>query len=343
MRISLFFDAIGFFSKCTPFKLYNALKVYLSFYLSKWMKKPIGVSLPFTLTFEPTTQCNLSCPECPSGLKSFTRPTGYADLEIYNDFIEKTHKHLIYLYLYFQGEPFLHKNFLKMVQIANEKKIYTVTSTNGHFLTASKSEEIVQSGLDRIIISVDGSTQETYEQYRIGGNLEKVLAGAKNLVEAKKNSKKKTPFIIFQMLVVAPNENQVDEVKKLAKEVGVDHFVLKTAQIYDFENGSPLIPENSKYSRYKKNQSGKYEIKNPMHNQCWKLWHSAVCTFDGNIVPCCFDKDAKYAMGNIKQKQFREIWLSPAYFKFRSKILQSRSKIDICQNCSEGTKVWESI
>jgi MoaA/NifB/PqqE/SkfB family radical SAM enzyme len=236
--------------------------VYLSFYLSKWRKKPTWVSLPFTLTFEPTTQCNLSCPECPSGLKSFTRPTGYADLDIYNDFIEKTHKHLIYLYLYFQGEPFLHKYFLKMVAIAHSKNIYTVTSTNGHFLSASKSEEIVHSGLDRIIISIDGSTQETYEQYRIGGKLNNVINGAKNLVEAKKKLKKKTPFIIFQMLVVAPNENQVDEVKKLAKEVGVDRFVLKTAQIYDFENGSPLMPQNPKYSRYKKDETGKFEIKN---------------------------------------------------------------------------------
>lgn len=341
--MSSFFDVIQFLSKCSLYKLINVLKVYVSFYLSKWREKPTWVSLPFTLTFEPTTQCNLSCPECPSGLKSFTRPTGYADFDIFNEFIETTHKHLIYLYLYFQGEPFLHKHFLKMVAIAHAKNIYTVTSTNGHFLSASKSEEIVLSGLDRIIISIDGSTQETYEQYRIGGKLKNVINGAKNLVEAKKRLKKRTPFIIFQMLVVAPNENQVTEVEKLAKETGVDRFVLKTAQIYDFENGSPLIPQNPKYSRYKKNDYGKFEIKNPMHNQCWKLWHSAVCTFDGTIVPCCFDKDAKYKMGDIKSSSFKEIWYSNSYFNFRNQILKSRSQIDICQNCSEGTKVWENI
>ena len=111
--------------------------------------------------------------------------------------------------------------------------------------------------LDRLIISIDGTTQEVYEQYRVGGNLDKVMEGAKNIVKWKKELKSKTPFIVFQFLVVKPNEHQMEDVKKLAKEMGVDDVWFKTAQVYDYENDpNHLIPTIDKYSRYKKTKNG---------------------------------------------------------------------------------------
>lgn len=107
---------------------------------------------------------------------------------------------------------------------------------------------------------------------------------------------------MFQFLVVKPNEHQLEDVKKLAHELGVDDVVFKTAQLYDFENGNPLIPENIKYSRYKKNNDGTYSIKNKLLNQCWRMWSSCVVTWDGIVVPCCFDKDAKHQLGDLKNQ-----------------------------------------
>jgi radical SAM protein with 4Fe4S-binding SPASM domain len=337
------FDIFNFISKLSLYKLYNALLIYSTFYISQFLKKPILWGLPFTLSFEPTTTCNLSCPECPSGLKNFTRKIGDSEWEKYQKWINEVHSHLIYLYLYFQGEPFMNKDFCKMIKAAHDKNIYTVTSTNGHFLTTRVAEEVVASGLDRLIISIDGSTQEVYEQYRKGGKLDKVLQGTQNMIDAKRKLNSKKPFIIFQMLVVAPNEHQIEEVKAIGKKMGVDKVILKTAQIYDFERGNELIPKQDKYSRYKKRADGSYIIKNEMKNQCWKLWHSAVSTFDGQILPCCFDKDAQYTMGKWDDAHFHSIWKSKNYDDFRQKLLLSRSQIDICKNCSEGTKVWESI
>lgn len=115
---------------------------------------------------------------------------------------------------------------------------------------------------------------------------------------------------------------------------------IKTAQIYDFENGHDLIPEQETYSRYKKGASGKYEIKNELLNQCWRMWQGCVITWDGKIVPCCFDKDAKYQLGNLQTERFESIWYSEAYTNFRRSVLKSRNQIDICTNCTEGTKVW---
>ena len=296
--------------------------------------------MPFNLSIEPTTSCNLSCPECPSGLKSFTRPTGNLDYTFYKKTIDEIGDKLIYLYFYFQGEPYLHPKFLELVKYASQKKIYTVTSTNAHFLTERKAKETIESGLDRILISIDGTTQETYEQYRIGGSLEKVIEGTKNLVKAKREMNSPTPHIIFQFLVVKPNEHQISEVKKLGLEIGVDEVKLKTAQLYEFENGNELMPSIDEFSRYKKQKDGSYKIKNELLNHCWKLWHSCVITWDGKIVPCCFDKDAQHQLGDLNTKSFATIWQSDLYRSFRSRILQSRKEIDICTNCSEGTKVW---
>lgn len=321
-------------------KLWNAFIVYVSFHLSKifGFKKSLGK--PISISIEPTTSCNLRCPECPSGLRQFSRPIGMLEPSFFKSCIDDLYQDLIYLTFYFQGEPYLNPNFLDMVKYASEKKIYTSTSTNAHYLTEEQAEKTVKSGLDRLIISIDGTTQEVYEQYRVGGQLNKVIEGTKNIMAAKQKLKRQTPHVVFQFLVVRPNEHQLNEVELLAKELGVDEVLFKTAQVYNYENGNPLIPINEKYSRYKKLATGKYIIKNELLNQCWRMWSACVITWDGIVVPCCFDKDAKHQLGDLKTQRFTHVWKSAKYQNFRRKILKSRKEIDICQNCSEGTRVW---
>jgi radical SAM protein with 4Fe4S-binding SPASM domain len=147
--------------------------------------------------------------------------------------------------------------------------------------------------------------------------------------------------VFFQFLVVRPNEHQIEDVKKLAAEVGVDEVRFKTAQIYDYENDpNKLIPKNEKFSRYKRKE-GKTVAKNKLQNHCWKLWQANVITWDGMVVPCCFDKDATHRLGNLKNESFKDIWHNKNYKKFRKDITTSRKNIDICANCSEGLGVWK--
>ncbi|HMR93252.1 MAG TPA: SPASM domain-containing protein, partial [Chitinophagaceae bacterium] len=191
-------------------------------------------------------------------------------------------------------------------------------------------------------ISIDGTTQEVYQQYRVGGRLDKVIAGAKNIVKWKKELRSKKPFVIFQFLVVKPYQHQIEDVKKLAKEIGVDDVWFKTAQVYDYENDpNQLIPDIDKYSRYKKKPGGN-SFKGKLSDHCWRLWHDPVITWDGLVAPCCFDKDAQHRMGDLKKQSFKEIWKNETYRRFRSQILHGRKNIDICANCSEGTRVWGS-
>jgi radical SAM protein with 4Fe4S-binding SPASM domain len=333
-------DFLNFFSKLSLRKALNLYRLVFSYYFSKYTGSLFQSGMPMSVSIEPTTSCNLRCPECPSGLKAFSRPTGNLDQDFFRKTIDELHKDLMYLIFYFQGEPYLNPDFLEMVSYASEKKIYTITSTNAHFLNDENARKTVESGLDRLIISLDGTTQETYESYRRGGKLEKVIEGTRNILKWKKQLQSSKPYVIFQFLVVKPNEHQIDEVKKLAKEIGVDKVLFKSAQIYDYQNGNELIPAIEKYSRYSKLADGRYAIKSQMANSCWKMWHSDVITWDGKVVPCCFDKDAKFVLGELKKNSFHEIWQNPEYQKFRSEILIGRDKIDMCKNCTEGTRVW---
>jgi MoaA/NifB/PqqE/SkfB family radical SAM enzyme len=238
-------DSIGFLRKLTFRRVWNATKVLTSFYVTRISGRPVQWGLPMSISFEPTTSCNLRCPECPSGLRAFTRPTGMLENSFFRQTIDDIYKDILYLIFYFQGEPYLNKDFLEMVEYASSKGLYTATSTNAHYLTDEAARKTVESGLDRLIISIDGTTQEVYKQYRVGGNIDKVIQGAKNIVKWKKELNSKTPFVFFQFLVVRPNEHQVEEIKKLGAEVGVDEVRFKTAQVYDYENDpNQLIPLN---------------------------------------------------------------------------------------------------
>ncbi len=334
-----FKDAINVVNKLTFRRLHNLLRLQLNFTWSQITKKVHHKSLPYAVSVEPTTACNLSCPACPSGLKSFSRPTGKIDLLLHKKWLSEIASHVFYINYYFQGEPFLHPQFLELIKEANAKKVYTSTSTNAHFINEKKAKEIIRSGLDRLIISLDGLTQETYESYRIDGKLEKVLEGAKHLVQAKKELKSATPHLIFQFLVVASNEHEIPAVNQLAKDLGVNEVRFKSAQIYDFEKDGYLIPTNAKYARYVQTSEG-WKFKFRLKNKCWRQWSSAVITWDGKVVPCAFDKDANHVLGDLNDTDFKSIWKGEKSILFKQQILKNRSENTICTNCTEGAEVF---
>jgi radical SAM protein with 4Fe4S-binding SPASM domain len=313
----------------------------ISYTWSRLSKQPLHLGKPFSLSIEPTTACNLGCPECPSGLKQFTRPTGKLALDLHKKMLNDVAKNVFYINYYFQGEPFLHPDFLQLIKQAKQHKIYTATSTNAHFINEQKAAEIISSGLDRLIISIDGLTQETYEQYRVNGKLEKVLEATNHLITAKRERKSKTPYLIFQLLAVSANEHEIPQIYELGKTMGVDEVRIKTAQLYDYENGNPLMPKNEDYARYRQKSDGTYTLKYKLGNHCWRMWSGSVLTWDGKVVPCCFDKDAQHVLGTVENQSFDAIWESASYKAFRSQVFTNRKSIDICTNCSEGATVWK--
>jgi radical SAM protein with 4Fe4S-binding SPASM domain len=328
-------------SKLTLIRVSNLFLIGFSYVLSRIIKKPIIMGRPIAVSIEPTTACNLGCSQCPSGLKSFTRPVGNLKMDNFKSWVSQVSRHTTFMTLYFQGEPFIHPDFVNMIQIAQNQSLYTITSTNGHFIDSEKARKTVESGLSRIIISIDGVDQTTYEKYRKGGSLEKVLEGTRNLVQWKKKLHASTPAIVWQFIVFEQNEHQLKEIRTLAKAYEVDRLAIKSAQIYDYEQDNPMIPKNAELSRYIADSEGNYQLKASLKNKCWRMWSSSVITWDGRVIPCCFDKDATHQMGHLNVKNdLHSIWQSPDYQTFRKQLISDRKSIDICSNCTAGSKVW---
>jgi radical SAM protein with 4Fe4S-binding SPASM domain len=216
-----------------------------------------------------------------------------------------------------------------------------MTSTNGHYLTEENVKRVIRSGLDRLIVSVDHFEQDSYQHYRIGGRIDTVIEGIKTLVRVRSESRSTRPFIILQFLISGDNEFRLAEFRKRGYRLGADRVEFKTMQILDFEKGSPFIPESTKNSRYRKSETNGFRVKYRYFNHCWKMWHSCVVTWDGSVVPCCFDKNAEYPLGSFEnENSFSSIWFGDPYKNFRSRLLHRRKEINICSNCTEGTNPW---
>ncbi len=322
--------------KLNSHRILNYLLLKWSYWKSLIMRKPVISGVPMAVSIEPVNFCNLQCPECVVGNGSLTRNKQLLPIENFKIIVDKLPSDLLHVNLYFQGEPMLHPQFAEMVKIAGDKNIFTSTSSNGHFLfDKNKVKELITSGLGKIIVSIDGTTQETYEKYRKNGDLSQVITGIKTLVDLKKEMKRNNPFVELQFLVMAHNEHQIPDIKRLAKSLQVDKLSLKSTQVYDFENGSELIPYNPKYSRYYRKKDGKYYLKGKLKNCCWRQWSSAVIAVNGDVLPCCFDKNGNYSFGNLFEQTLQEIWMGKKANDFRQKVIIDRKNIAICRNCTE--------
>ena len=316
-------------------RVLNAVKLRISWVVSRCLKNPLVWGMPEALSIEPTTACNLHCPECPVGNGTLKRPSENISFLDFKQIVDKTSPWCQYLSLYFQGEPFLNPQMISMIYYAKQKKMFVVSSTNGHFFNDDIAKKTVESGLDKLIISLDGATPETYQKYRVDGNFETVIDGIKNIVKWKKILKSNTPVLAVQFVVFRHNEHQINEIRKLVTSLGKIRLEIKTAQLYGFETKRDILPENNKYSRYDFD-GNQLRIKSNLPNHCWRSWHSGVVTVQGDWVPCCFDKDADFRMGNLLTENLLTVWKNTRYEDFRKQLFADRQSIVMCRNCTEG-------
>lgn len=314
-------------------KIPNALLSGSSYLLGSMIGRPSVMGMPLSISFELTNHCNLKCPECASGSDQMTRARGFMDLGLFKEVIHELRPYLYYINLYFQGEPMMHPDFFSFPALANGIK--TVVSTNGHFLAEENAEKLIKSGLNKLIVSLDGMSQEVYLRYRQKGEFGKVIEGIRNVAAArdKLNSSLK---LEVQYLVNRYNEDQIAEAGRFAKEVNA-RLKLKSMQILSDNDTGIWMPARRKFRRYEEINGGN-SIRNSMPDRCPRLWFNPVITWDGLVVPCCFDKDAEFVMGDLKKDSFRTIWQNDRYKGFRKQVLTRRSSIGICRNCTSGMK-----
>ena len=315
-------------------KLLNLCKLSLLFLSYKITKNKTPRLYPLALSIEPINSCNLSCPECATGNHSLSRTKELMKWNLFTKVVDELADSIFWLTLYFQGEPYMYPRFHDMVAYCHKKGLFTYTSSNGQLITSEVAKKTVESGLDKIVISVDGLTQEIYEQYRQGGSLQNTIEAIQHFAFWKKMLKSATPVVEAQFIVMKHNEFQLKVVKETALLWGADRVSIKTAQI-DFERIDQLVPSQSKYSRYIKTKDDSWQLKKKLRNRCWRQWSSAVIAVNGDVLPCCFDKNGEHTFGNIEHESFSEIWNGDKANKFRSKIRTNRNDIPICRNCTE--------
>lgn len=316
----------------------NALRAYVSYALSRFgsvrfAHKPLFVSV------EPAAVCQLRCPACPVGLRNNEKPIANSQklmsCEVWERVLREVSSYAHTMQFYFQGEPLLNKDLPRMIREAHDAGLYTIVSTNAQAMTQDMAQALVNSGLDRIIVSMDGLTDESYNAYRIGGSLEKCKEALKWLHEAKEKSqqlkaKSQQPIIELQVLRLKTNEHEWGEFKRQYKLFGADRLVFKTAQLYDYADGHPLMPTNPKYSRYIQGTDGKYH-RRKLRKGCFRVWSGVVITTNGDVLPCCYDKAHAYAYGNIMDAPLAELFTNEKAMSFRQAAMNETPSI--CKEC----------
>lgn len=318
----------------------NLFGLVVGYYISRLVRRPVVWGRPFSISIEPVSVCNLKCPECPTGAGLINRPAGMLTRTVFLELLTELPPSLFYLNFYLQGEPLMHRELPAMIKLAASRNYYTVVSTNAQLLNANMAAALVESGLSRIIVSLDGLTPESYAVYRVGGQLQKVLDAIGFLNQAKLSKKTVFPFVVVQFLVFRHNEHELPLLKNIKSMPGVDKVEIKSAQIYEKNEAGMEIPTNEKFARYHWRQ-GRLEMKGKLMNHCQRIFTSMVITWDGRVAPCCYDKDLDHEVGVLANEELSNIWKGWKFNSFRKQVLRSKSSIMICRNCPEGRRWWD--
>ena len=274
---------------------------------------------PFEWEIDTTNICQLKCPLCHTGLGTIHRDKGIMHYDVFTKTIDQIKGYCAWLTLYSWGEPFLNRRIHEFVAYAHQNKIATIISTNlNKPLTPEMAENIIKSGLDVMIISLDGVTQEVYETYRVGGRLERVLANIRLLVQKKKELGYAMPHLEWQFIVMRQNEHQMEDSRRLAAELGVDSIVFKKV---DFPHGEddPKVAEQWLPREHPGYLRGDPFYK-PYHEdgeRCWRLWRSAVVNWDGGLAPCCYLTDKSDDFGDVNTSTVADIRNNSNYLTAR--------------------------
>ncbi len=322
----------------TPRRVAAAVLARVSSIVSIWTGRVWVAGAPFSITIEPTNHCNLRCPECPSGLGRLTRPLGSMDGASFESIIRQVAPRSFWLNLYFQGEPFINRELLSFIDIAHRHRMYVAISSNAHLITHEVALRLRAANLERLIISIDGLTDASYEAYRVGGSLARVHAALEALDQARIGHPASRMEIVLQFLITRHNEDQIPALRALARRHGAS-VALKTIQVHSIEGAREFLPTSERHRRYRI-VDGELRTKSAQKNRCVALWERSIITWDGTLTPCCFDKDARYPVGHLPTTSFQEAWTSPAFHAFRTRILTGRRDVDMCRNCTEGLKIY---
>ncbi|MFV0280800.1 MAG: radical SAM/SPASM domain-containing protein [Rhodoblastus sp.] len=285
---------------------------------------------PKILAIEGTNFCNVKCIMCPRGEPDIMkREIGHMDREIFQRVLDQAEFFVDPCWLHWFGEPLMNPEIFSFIDLAKTKIPNVGISTNATLLTQERARKLLDTGLDTIIVAIDGATAESYERIRKSDrfSFEIVQRNARFFIEERNRRGQKKPHIILSSIAMQETQDELDAYTKSWKEAGADEVLIKTMtawgdQTDDFQK---LLTD-----------SRAEQLRQPRQNPCLHMWQSLIVAWDGRVVPCCYDYDAKVPLGDLRTQTLEEIWNGPAYVEFRRAELEGRNDTELCRNCTDA-------
>lgn len=317
-------------------KLHNMGLCKLSFHL----KLSRNLGHPYAALIETSNLCNLKCPLCPTGEGTLNRKPQNMSFEMFRKIVDEIAEYCVHLNITNYGEPLLNRDNYEMIYYAKQKGLRLTMGTNAHFMDDDKDLRcLIMSGLDEVYFSLDGADQQTYEMYRRNGDFARVVGNMRRLIEMKRKMQVRHPLVELQFLVMRQNEDQIDKMRELAKDLGVDKLSLKpvTFNNADWERDEIISlfkefePTQGMYRLYKHRGEGLRWPKE-VTNYCSILWLGITILADGSMVPCCLDPRGEMVLGHVDDGIFN-VWNNESYRHLRRQVSTDKKEVHLCSRC----------
>jgi MoaA/NifB/PqqE/SkfB family radical SAM enzyme len=274
-------------------KLRNRISIAASYF----RRQTVLSGGPIEITIESTAKCNLYCPMCPRHVYAFDSES--MDFELYRRIVADCKDYVEFIWPYGIGEPMLHPAIFEMIRVTREAGIRTGLSTNATLLEGRRQDQLLDSGLDYLILAFDGATKETYEKYRFGAVFEKTRENILEFLE-KKRARRSRIHAVLQMVLLKENAKEIEAYRRLWSLPGVDEIRFKRDEI-----------------RLEGSRIPGAGLTGQRNNPCYLLWRGPLYVrYDGMAFPCCYLYEEP-PVGDLKTQTVMEVWNSPAMVKLR--------------------------
>jgi MoaA/NifB/PqqE/SkfB family radical SAM enzyme len=334
-------SAYYYFNSLTPG--FKSFKAYLNWVrTNREMGKRVGEvrARPLKLTFEPTNVCQLHCPLCPTGLRIMERSGKHASSEMFGRLLREVGDYVFFIDFYNWGEPLLNPRLEELLELAHERNISTTISTNFSLkVSDDRLAKLIRSGLNHVIVSLDGASAESYTNYRRGGDFDLVMENVRRLIAIRDREHSLTPYVTWQYLIFKFNEGEMDRAQALAREIGVDRLWFAKASLDEGEY--PLssddrdairkwVPSDPSHSHYDPREADsdpliplkqRAPLTRDRRNRCDWLYMTSAVNSDGSVAPCCAvfrNNDTFGQLGPGGQASYMEILNNERYRAIRN-------------------------
>jgi MoaA/NifB/PqqE/SkfB family radical SAM enzyme len=304
----------SFLKHNTSAKLMNLCSIYSQFVKGETCIR----GYPVEIIIDPTNMCTLRCPLCVTGQRKNERQSGMMPFSEFTRIIDELGRWLYKVRLYSWGESFLHKDLFAMISYVTRSNIGSEVSTNLQQFSPEDADRLIDTGLELLIVSLDGASRDTYQQYRIRGDFDKVVHNVRAITRARAKRKKSLPVVEIQFLVMRHNEHEIDAIRELAGELGADRVRIAplTLNVRDAGQMGQWLPREEKWSRY--DYGKKVDKIYRKRNRCGWLWRSAVINWDSTVSACCVFEGPKADLGSLRQSSFKAVWNNELYQQSRA-------------------------